>query len=129
MPTDAERAGDFSASVAPPIDPATGLPFPDGVVPLDRISSQARALLGLYPQPNFNSAGPFNYQVPIAGTSQGDNFQGNITNIRIGRADQLSGTGGYQTTHSDGPTCSASPMRRVRRRRAPCWNMPRRAIW
>jgi hypothetical protein len=103
MPTDAERAGDFSASVAPPIDPATGLPFPGGVIPIDRISPQARALLALYPQPNFNSAGPFNYQVPIAGTSQGDNFQGNIANIRIGRADQLSGTGGYQTTHSDRP--------------------------
>jgi hypothetical protein len=50
VPTLAERAGSFSRTV---LDPATGSPFPGNQIPPDRISPQARALLGLYPLPNF----------------------------------------------------------------------------
>jgi hypothetical protein len=98
VPTDAERAGDFSASPIQPIDPATGLPFAAGLIPPGRISPQAQALLDLYPRSNID-AGPFNYQVPIAGSSHGDSVQAAINNIRIGQ-EQLSGTFALQSTRS-----------------------------
>jgi hypothetical protein len=99
VPTDAERAGDFSAALTQPVDPATGLLFPGGVLPQDRLSPQALALLNLYPRPNID-AGPFNYQVPLAASSQGDNVQATISNIRIGQ-EQLSGSFAFQRTRSD----------------------------
>ena len=39
------------------VDPATGLPFPGNVIPRERISPQAAALLGYYPRPNRGLAG------------------------------------------------------------------------
>src|SRR5262249_14719731 len=44
MPTAAERAGDFSASVGVVRDPLTGQPFSGNVIPADRISRQASTL-------------------------------------------------------------------------------------
>jgi hypothetical protein len=59
VPTDAERAGDFSASGLPAIyDPATGLQLQDPVtgklnaIPSGSIAPQARALLQYFPEPN-----------------------------------------------------------------------------
>jgi hypothetical protein len=98
VPTDAERAGDFSASPLPPINPATGAPFAGGLIPSNRISPQARALLAFYPRPNID-AGPFNFQIPIAGTSHGDRVEAAINNIRLGQ-EQLSGTLGLQQSES-----------------------------
>jgi hypothetical protein len=62
VPTDAERRGDFSASIPgcsppAPIDPLTGAPFPGNVIPPDRLSEAGRALLDLYPQPNVTPVG------------------------------------------------------------------------
>jgi len=102
MPTAAERMGDLSESPSAPIDPTTGAPFPDGVIPQSRISPQARALLDLYPLPN-SSGVRYNYQIPIVGATHGDNIQGNITNIRIGRSNQLTGSGSFSSTRSDSP--------------------------
>jgi hypothetical protein len=99
VPTDAERAGDFSASSLQPVDPATGAPFSGGVIPVNKISPQSRALLDLYPHPNID-AGPFNYQIPIAGTSHADRVEALINNIRLGQ-EQLSGTLLLQRTQSE----------------------------
>ena len=52
VPTAAERAGDFSASGVAIRDPATGLPFPGGVIPPSRFSAAGRAAADLYPIPN-----------------------------------------------------------------------------
>jgi hypothetical protein len=49
VPTLAERAGDFSGSAVVPRDPSTGLPFANGIVPLNPIAAQ---LLAFIPQPN-----------------------------------------------------------------------------
>ena len=103
VPTAAERSGDFSAHPLAPIDPDTGAPFPGGVIPDDRISPQARALLALYPPANIGGDGPYNYEIPLIGSSHGDTVQGSITNIRIGRSDQLSGTVGLQRGVSRNP--------------------------
>ena len=49
VPTDAMRLGDFSSVSMPLIDPVTGQPFAGNIIPLDRISPQALALLQYYP--------------------------------------------------------------------------------
>ena len=59
VPSDAERAGDFSATCAAsvndcPIDPATGNPFPGNVVPIDPVG---QALLALIPKANTTNNG------------------------------------------------------------------------
>ena len=52
VPTAAMRAGDISALGAVVFDPLTGAPFPGGIVPPDRLSPAAMALLKAYPLPN-----------------------------------------------------------------------------
>lgn len=53
VPTELERAGDFSASsFAMPADPFTGRPFPQGRIPETRISGPGRAVASLFPSPN-----------------------------------------------------------------------------
>ena len=52
--SNAERAGDFSALPMAnwPIDPQTGNPFPNGLIPSNRVVPQARQFIdGLMPQP------------------------------------------------------------------------------
>ena len=52
MPTVLERAGDSSRLAFTVYDPAAGSPFPNNVIPANRISSTATALLQYYPNPN-----------------------------------------------------------------------------
>lgn len=72
MPTAIERQGDFSQSLdvnnrlIPITDPTTGQPFPNNVIPANRISRNGQAILNLFPLPNFFnrslSGGNYNYQ-------------------------------------------------------------------
>lgn len=55
--TAGERAGDFSFLSRQLIDPATGQPFPGNIIPANRITPQATALLELMPLPNISGAG------------------------------------------------------------------------
>src|SRR5687768_2727199 len=58
LPTEAERAGDFSNSripngtIQPIIDPRTGQAFPGNIIPRDRISPMGQRMLNLLPIPN-----------------------------------------------------------------------------
>jgi hypothetical protein len=53
VPTGAMRNGDFRGTAIRPIDPTTGQPFPDQVIPGDRIDPAARAIIErYYPLPN-----------------------------------------------------------------------------
>ncbi len=67
VPTLAEREGFLAGAVntlGQPLmvfDPNTGNPFPGNVIPQNRISPQATALLAYYPLPNFN---PHGIQLP-----------------------------------------------------------------
>lgn len=71
MPTELERRGDFSQSldlngkVITITDPTTGKPFPNNVIPTDRLDPSGVALLKVFPLPNFTdralSAGRYNY--------------------------------------------------------------------
>lgn len=52
VPTDAERAGDFSALGRPLIDPVTRQPFAGNVIPATRLSPSGLAIAALYPAAN-----------------------------------------------------------------------------
>ncbi len=84
MPNSAERDGDFSQAVnalGKPIqlvDPTTGSAFPGNVIPQGQLSPQARALLRLYPLPNFNGGARYNYQTQIL-----DDEHQNILQLRL----------------------------------------------
>jgi trimeric autotransporter adhesin len=126
VPTLAERGGDFSQSTGAVRDPSSGQPFPGNLIPRDRISQQAAALLAFYPAPNFNEAARYNYQVPLVGSSHQDNLQTRVNKV-IGRKDAISGQlaiqsnradstslfGFLDTTDSLGSTASVNWMHRV----------------
>jgi hypothetical protein len=63
VPDAALRSGDFSAAGQPTIyDPSTGQPFPGNLIPAQRISPQATALLNYMPLPNLPTTNRQNYQ-------------------------------------------------------------------
>jgi hypothetical protein len=62
VPTEAERRGDFSASIPgctppTPIDPLTGQPFPGNIIPQDRISPGGQLMMQLFDSPNTTPSG------------------------------------------------------------------------
>ncbi|HKE24527.1 MAG TPA: carboxypeptidase-like regulatory domain-containing protein [Bryobacteraceae bacterium] len=108
MPTAAERNGDFSQAVSAAgqpltiIDPTTGLPFPNNVIPQTRIAPQALALLKYYPQPNFIGT-RYNYQVEPTGLNSVDGLQGRVNKI-INNKNNTSVQFGWQRTSSTQPS-------------------------
>jgi hypothetical protein len=58
VPTVEERNGDFrNSTLAAPRDPQTGQAFPDRTIPVSRQSGNGKALLAVYPLPNFGGPG------------------------------------------------------------------------
>jgi hypothetical protein len=106
MPTAAERSGDFSQTISPlgrpvqVVDPLTGLIFDGNVIPQSRISPQARALLGLFPLPNFTEIARYNYQIPIVDGTHQDSVQGRLSKS-MNPKNQILGTLDLQSTRSD----------------------------
>ncbi len=88
VPTLAERAGDLSQSLGV-------------IIPQDRLSPQAQALLKLYPLPNFTST-LYNYQVPIKSITNQDSLQARL-NKTVNNKNQVSGTFAFQQSDNDGP--------------------------
>jgi hypothetical protein len=78
VPSDAFRSGDFSASSAAIIDPTTGQPFPGNVIPSDRLSPAALALLQYIPSANL-SGDTRNYHLAQTTLSTTDQFSLRIT--------------------------------------------------
>jgi hypothetical protein len=77
VPTEAIRAGDFSAVSTPVIDPATGAPFSNRRIPDARIHPAARALLRFIPAPNLpGTTRNFHY------TTTSDSLS-NATTVRV----------------------------------------------
>ena len=52
VPSAQERAGDFSGTSTPVVDPLTKVPFPNNQIPQSRIDPVGRGLVNLYPMPN-----------------------------------------------------------------------------
>jgi trimeric autotransporter adhesin len=106
MPTTAERDGDFSHTLNPLgqlvqiMDPLTGLPFAGNRIPQDRISLQARALLDLFPAPNFREEARYNYQIPLVDNKHQDSIQGRLSKS-INPRNQLAGSIDVQSARSD----------------------------
>ena len=107
MPSDLERGGDFSQSVAstgkPVIiyDPTTGAPFPLNKIDPTRFSPIATALLAYYPRPNLPGL-TRNFQLPTTTTSST-----NSLNLRLNQTltakNRISGGLGYSGSSSSGP--------------------------
>ena len=114
MPTAAERAGDFSQSGVVIRDPRTGLPFEGNVIPFDRISPQAAALLTYCPLPNAPATSGANYQTPIVASVQRDSLQANVSkSLRPGTS--LAGSFSFERSETDSVYSSTSPTRVARR--------------
>ena len=79
MPTVAEPAGDFSSTGVAVIDPLSGAAFPGSIVPSSRISRQATALLGLFPQEATASVAGYYLETPIIRGSHRDAVRALIT--------------------------------------------------
>jgi trimeric autotransporter adhesin len=99
VPTEAERAGDLSGLI---YNPATGLPFPGcaaGQTCDVPVSSQAQALLALYPLPNLSGASGYNFQVPVLNSSHQDVVQLRLDKT-LSRRDELYGGFNLQSTRA-----------------------------
>ena len=97
IPPTAYRLGDFSASPTRIYDPATGnpdgtgrTPFLNNVIPTDRISPIAKAILSHLPQANITATpGQPNYQIDYARVKTTDSFDSKV-NAQFSQSDQLS---------------------------------------
>ena len=99
MPDLAARNGAF---LRPVLDPATGAPFPGNAIPQSRISPQARALLSLYPLPNFSGSASYNYQIPVLSPTHRDALQSRF-NKTLGNRNQIYGRFAFQSMRTDDP--------------------------
>ena len=101
VPTELERAGDFSQSFNAAgnaiqiVDPRTGQPFAGNRIPRELISPQAAALLGYYPLPDSAAVGRFNYEAPIVTATRQDNLQARIGPYTLNNRNSLQGQIGY----------------------------------
>ena len=113
VPTDEEKAGNFSAMGLPAIyNPATGLQFTNNTIPStgspgQSISSQAATLLALYPEPNLSPSGTLNYNYHLLTTEQSNSTQAGLRyNRSIGPNASLpmgrGGFGGFRRNQNQG---------------------------
>ncbi len=100
VPTEAERSGNLLDAAGQPttiMNPATGLPYPGNIVP---VSTQAQALLQLYPLPNVTGNPLYNYQIPVLNSTHQDALQMRLDKT-LGRKDQLYGNFNLQSLRAD----------------------------
>jgi outer membrane receptor protein involved in Fe transport len=97
IPPAAYRAGDFSASPTTIYDPSTGnpdgtgrTPFANNIIPADRISPIAKAILAFVPAPNIDAApGQVNFQRDYVRTKLTHSYDAKV-NAQISQTDQIS---------------------------------------
>jgi hypothetical protein len=103
VPTSDQRNGNLAALLnvlGQPItisNPSTGAAYPGNQVP---VSSQAAALLQLYPLPNIPNVSNYNYQAPVLNNTHQDAPQFRLDK-NIGRKDEVYGNFSLQSTRSD----------------------------
>ena len=93
VPSAAMRAGDLSSLSISPIDPTTGMPFPNGQIPQSRLDPSAVALLQFFPLPNLPGATQ-NYRRGVAALSTSDQFNARVTHNFSGTPGRRGGAGG-----------------------------------
>jgi len=99
MPTAAQRNGLFSSPI---LDPVTGSPFPNNLIPQSRISPQAQALLNFYPLPDLAGNTGYNYQIPIVSPTHQDALQSRF-NKSLGNKNEIYGRFAFQSMRTDNP--------------------------
>ncbi len=99
VPDLAERNGILSNPV---LDPLTGDPFSTNVIPQSRISPQARALLALYPLPNFGGSSRYNYQIPTVSARHQDALQSRFEKS-FNNKNQITGQFAFQSIRANTP--------------------------
>lgn len=101
MPTAAEREGNFSQVPVAILDPTTGQPVPNNIIPASEISPQAKYLLNYYPVPQFTASGvsSYNYQTPIVSRSTSDQFLTRVNKF-INNKSNLQTIFAYQDNHN-----------------------------
>lgn len=103
VPTLAQRAGNFVGAVDASGNPVVLTGYPTGIVP---VSTQAAALLKLYPLPNLAGNARYNYQTPIVTSTHQDALQARV-NKQIGRKDNVFGDFGFQSSRVSAPNLFA----------------------
>jgi hypothetical protein len=109
LPTEAERNGDFSqvlnrnAQAVQILNPATGQPFDGNMIPATSISPQAKALLSLYPLPNFTGNSAYNHQVALVSQTHVDNMQARWGRA-AGRKNNLTFNFGFSDNRGSNPS-------------------------
>jgi hypothetical protein len=99
VPTAAQRIGDFSGVPIAIVNPMTGLPFANNMIPVGAQSAQALSLLQYYPLPNIPNSTGYNYQIPILASTHQDVVQMRL-NKTVTRKDSLDGGFALQDTRS-----------------------------
>ncbi len=104
VPTAAQRGGDFSALATPIRDAlAGGTPFPGNVIPANRLSDAAKALIDYYPLPN--RTGGFNFQTALSNKPTLNNWSLRVDHALTDR-DRIYGR---YFSFTNGPYFSAGP--------------------
>ena len=104
VPTAEERTGNLTGllnALGQPVtvyDPSTGVPFTASVVP---VSTQAQALLSLYPLPNIVGTSTYNYQTQVLNSSHEDALNTNL-NKTLGNKNGLYGGLNIQSIRAGG---------------------------
>ncbi len=103
VPTNDQRNGDLAGllnALGQPVtiyNSSTGTAYPGNQVP---VSSEAAALLQLYPLPNIANVSNYNYQAPVLNDTHQDAPQFRLDK-NIGRKDEVYGNFSLQSTRSD----------------------------
>ncbi len=111
VPTQAMRSGDFSASGITVTDPTTGAPFPNDMIPANRINSVASGFLALYPLPNagdLNTPHAANYITNRNESVDSDQFDARIDHYLKSNM-SLMGRFSYKNISQDSPQALQVP--------------------
>ena len=108
VPSVLEKEGNFSEDAVKPINPATGMPFPEDMIPETSWDPVAKNLLQFYPDPN--SGTNLFTSSPVAPENE-DNFLVRVDQ-KLGGRDTLFGTYYYQdgNTQNPFPTAFLGPI-------------------
>ena len=95
------RTASTIPALVPTLDQRNGI-LPNETIPPSEISSQARALLNLYPLPNFSGSSQYNYQVPLVTAMHQDSMQSRLNQFVNGK-NQVYGAFAFQSTRTGTP--------------------------
>lgn len=89
IPSPLERQGDYSQSSKTPTDPTTGRPFPNGLIPANRIDPASTKFVEMFlPKTTGTAGAPYYWNAP--GTDNADQYMGRMDHALSSR-DRLSG--------------------------------------